>query len=93
MFTDIENGGCMSNYLNLFLMRARRCPLACSLKILFVLLFISALYIAAFFQTSMSFHEYSGFIVAIAYIAILALVTNRNCRLKINEGNGNLGKL
>jgi len=72
----------MPNYLNQFLQRARRCPLACSLKILFLLLFISALYIAAFYQTAVSFHEFSWFIVAIAYIAVLALVTNRNCRLR-----------
>jgi uncharacterized membrane protein YjjB (DUF3815 family) len=77
----------MPNYLNLFMQRARRCPLACSLKILFLLLFISALYIAVFYQASVSLYEYSGFIVAIAYIAILALVIHRNCRIKMSEGN------
>lgn len=86
----MENGGRMMLFLKLFSQRARTCPLACFLKVLFLLLFISALYIALFFQTSFSFYEYTGFIVVIAYIATLALATNRNCRIKISENETGL---
>ena len=81
----MEDGGRMTVLLKLLSQRARTCPLACFLKVLFILLFISALYISIFYQTSMSFHEYTGFLVVIAYIATLALATNRNCRLKISK--------
>ena len=73
----------MMDYLNLLKQRARKCPFACFLKILFLLLFTVALGIAVFFQGSMTNHEYAGLVIAIGYVAVLALVTNRNCRLKI----------
>lgn len=76
-------GNYMMDYSDQLIQRARKCPFACFLKILFLLLFAIALEIAVFFQQSMSNHEYAGFVIAIGYIAILALVTNRNCRLKI----------
>ena len=75
----------MMEYLNLLKKRARKCPFACFLKILVLLLFAFALGIAVFFQQSMSIHEYAGLVIAIGYVAILALVTNRNCRLNICE--------
>ena len=61
--------------------RARNCPVACFMKVIFLLLFIIAAAIACF-QFSMSKHEYAGFITAIGYVAVLALVTHRNCLLK-----------
>jgi hypothetical protein len=65
--------------------RARRCPFACSLKILLLLLFISALNIAIFFKNDISIHAYIGFLVVVAYVAILAISTNVNCNLSISE--------
>ena len=54
-------------------------------SLLFLLLFAIALGIAVFFQQSMSHHESVGLVIAIGYVAVLALVTNRNCRLNICE--------
>jgi uncharacterized membrane protein YjjB (DUF3815 family) len=71
--------------MNELLHRARTCPVACALKILFLLLLISALNIAVFFKSEISIYAYVGFMVAIGYVAILAIATNGNCRLKLGE--------
>jgi uncharacterized membrane protein YjjB (DUF3815 family) len=65
--------------------RAKTCPVACALKILLLLLFISALSIAIFFKNEMSIYAYVGFMAVIGYVAILAVATDGNCRLKINQ--------
>ncbi len=75
----------MSNVMNEILHRARICPVACALKILLLLLLISALNIAIFFKNEMSIYAYVGFMAAIGYVAILAIATNGNCRLKLAE--------
>lgn len=75
----------MPIFLNQFLHRARRCPVACALKILFLLLLVIALNIAVFFKNAMSFYGYIGFITFIGYVAVLAIATNGNCILKISE--------
>lgn len=75
----------MTNLMNELLHRARICPVACALKILFLLLLISALNIAVFFKSEISIYAYVGFMVAIGYVAILAIATNGNCRLKLGE--------
>ncbi len=75
----------MSNLMNELLHRARTCPVACALKILFLLLLISAINIAVFFKSEISIYAYVGFMVAIGYVAILAIATNGNCRLKLGE--------
>jgi hypothetical protein len=75
----------MSNLMNELLHRARLCPVACALKILLVLLSISALNIAVFFKGEMSIYAYVGFMAAIGYVAILAIATNGNCRLKLGR--------
>ena len=72
----------MQDFINLFIHRARSCPVACFIKVIFLLLFVLAVTIACFFQLAMSKHEYAGFVIAIGYVAVLALVTHRNCRLK-----------
>ena len=77
----------MPDSIKLLLLRAKLCPFACLLKILFLLLFCSALYIALFYQYSMSPYLFSGFVAMIAFIAMLALAMNRNCRLRINEND------
>ena len=69
--------------LNRLKQRARRCPFACFLKILIVIFFAIALDIAVYFQGAMSFHEYSVFVMLIAYLAILGIITNTNCSLDI----------
>ena len=74
----------MPDSTELLLLRARKCPFACLLKILFLLLFTVALYIALYYQDMPPF-IYTGFMVIIAFIAMLALAINRNCRLKLNE--------
>ena len=74
----------MPDSTELLLLRARKCPLACLLKILFLLLFTVAFYIALFHQ-DMSPFIYTGFMAVIAFIAMLALAINRNCRLRLNE--------
>ncbi|MGB5719026.1 MAG: hypothetical protein WBN81_18290 [Gammaproteobacteria bacterium] len=50
-----------------------------------LLLFISALNIAIFFKDAMSIYAYVGFMAIIGYVAILAIATNGNCRLKLSE--------
>lgn len=67
------------------LQRAKRCPVACALKILVLLLFLGALNFAVFFKDSLSFYGYLVFIIAVGYVAILAVATNGNCILKISE--------
>jgi membrane protein YdbS with pleckstrin-like domain len=65
--------------------RARRCPVACALKILLLLLFMSALNIAIFFKNAMSIYAFIGFMAVIGYVAIVAISTDINCRLKLSE--------
>ncbi len=75
----------MPIFLDELMHRARRCPVACALKIILLLLFISALNIALFFKDAMSIYAYVGFMAIIGYVAILAIATNGNCRLKLSE--------
>ena len=75
----------MPIFLDEIMHRARRCPVACALKIILLLLFISALNIAIFFKDAMSIYAYVGFMAIIGYVAILAIATNGNCRLKLSE--------
>jgi hypothetical protein len=56
-----------------------------ALKILLLLLFISALNIAVFSKDEMSITAYIGFMAVIGYVAILAIATNGNCRLNLGE--------
>ena len=77
----------MPIFMNELTYRARRCPVACALKILLFLLFVSALTIALFFKNAMSIYAYVGFMAIIGYVAILAISTNTNCKLKLNEDN------
>jgi uncharacterized membrane protein (DUF485 family) len=79
------NGGHMPDLFNQFMQRVTRCPFACSLKILFLLLFAIELYIAIFHQPLMSYHLYSEVLSVTGLVAILALATNRNCRLRLND--------
>ena len=65
--------------------RAKRCPVACALKILLFLLFISALNIAIFYKSAMSIYAFIGFMAFIGYVAIVAISTDINCRLKLSE--------
>jgi len=65
--------------------RARRCPVACALKIVLLLLFFSALNIAIFYKNAMSIYAYIGFMAMIGYVAILAISTNTNCKLNLSE--------
>ena len=65
--------------------RARRCPVACALKILLLLLFMSALNIAIFFKNAMSIYAFIGFMALIGYVAIVAISADISCRLKLSE--------
>jgi len=75
----------MPIFLHALMHRASRCPVACALKIVLLLLFISALNIAVFFKDAMSIYAYIGFMAIVGYVAILAISTNVNCKLKLNE--------
>jgi len=75
----------MTVLMNELIRRAKRCPVACALKILLLVLFVSALTIAIFFKSAMSIYAYVGFMAIIGYVAILAIATNGNCRLKLSE--------
>lgn len=75
----------MPVFINELTHRARRCPIACALKIVLLLLFISALNIALFYKNAMSIYAYIGFMAVIGYVAILAISTNTNCKLKLSE--------
>lgn len=75
----------MSIVLNQLLHRARRCPVACALKILLALLFISALGMAIFLKTEVSIYAYVIFMAVIGYVAILAIATNNSCMLKLSD--------
>lgn len=75
----------MTSIFNQLLYRARRCPVACALKILLGLLFISALNIAIFFKNEISIYAYVVFMAVTGYVAILAIATNGNCRLKLGD--------
>ena len=46
-------------------------------------MFVSAIYIALFHQTSMPPYLYIAYVAAIGFVAVLALAINRNCRLKL----------
>jgi len=73
----------MPAFMNEITHRARRCPVACALKILLLLLFASALNIAIFYKNAMSIYAYIGFMAIIGYVAILVISTNINCKLKL----------
>ena len=79
--TMLDAGVHLFEHLDQLRRRARRCPIACLLKVLLIVSFTVALNIAVYFQGTMSFHEYSAFVVVIAYIAILVIITNTSCRL------------
>ena len=75
----------MPSFMNQLIYRARRCPVACALKILFLVLLVGALNIAVFFKETISAYGYAGLITVIGYVAVLAIATNGNCMLKISE--------
>jgi len=75
----------MPDLVVLLMRRARNCPVACSLKILFFLLLLAALYLAIYQQTSMTLPWYMLFLGAIAVEAALMLFANNNCRIRISE--------
>ena len=75
----------MSSIMVTLLHRARICPVACTLKILLLLLLLGALVIAIYFKNEVSIYTYLGFMATIGYVAVLAIATNGNCRLKLAE--------
>jgi hypothetical protein len=75
----------MPDLVTLLMKRARNCPIACFLKILFVLLLVAALYIAIYHQTSVSLPWYLLFLGIIAVESAFMLFANNNCRIKVGE--------
>jgi len=65
--------------------RARNCPIACFLKILFLLLLLVALYLALYHQTSVSLPWYMLLLGVIAVESAFMLFANNNCRLRSTE--------
>jgi hypothetical protein len=65
--------------------RARNCPVACFLKILFFLLILAAFYLAIYQQTAITLPWYALFLGVIAVEAALMLFANNNCRLRISD--------
>jgi hypothetical protein len=78
----------MPDQVVLLMKRARSCPIACSLKILFVLLLAAALYIAVYHQTSVSLPWYLLFLGIIAVESAIMLFANNQCRTRIGESSG-----
>jgi hypothetical protein len=78
----------MSDLVVLLMKRARNCPVACSLKILFLLLLLAALYLAIYQQTSVSLPWYLLFLGIIAVESALMLFANNNCRVRNGESSG-----
>jgi hypothetical protein len=77
----------MPDQVVLLMKRARNCPIACSLKILFVLLLGAALYIAIYHQTSVSLPWYLLFLGVIAVESAFMLFANNQCRTRIGESS------
>jgi len=75
----------MPDLVVLLMKRARNCPIACSLKILFFLLLVAAIYIAIYHQTSVSLPWYLLFLGIIAVESALMLFANNHCRTRISE--------
>jgi hypothetical protein len=75
----------MSDLVVVLMKRARNCPVACSLKIVFFLLVLVALYLAIYHQTSVSLPWYLLFMGVIAVESALMLFANNNCRIKTGE--------
>jgi len=75
----------MPEQVALIMKRARNCPIACSLKILFVLLLGAALYIAIYQQTSVSLPWYLLFLGIIAVESAFMLFANNQCRTRVGD--------
>jgi peptidoglycan/LPS O-acetylase OafA/YrhL len=75
----------MPDLVVILMKRARNCPVACFLKILFLLLLLVALYLAIYHQTSVSLPWYLLFLGVIAVEAAVMLFANNNCRIRISE--------
>lgn len=75
----------MPELIGLFVNRARNCPIACSLQVIFLLLLLAALYIAVYHQTSVSLPWYMLFLGVIAVEAAFMLFANNNCRISGGE--------
>jgi hypothetical protein len=75
----------MPDQVILLMRRARNCPIACSLKILFVLLLGVALYIAVYHQTSVTLPWYLLLLGVIAVESAIMLFANNQCRTRIGE--------
>ena len=75
----------MPDLFVLLLKRARCCPIACALEILFFLLLLAALYLAIYHQTSVSLPWYLFLLGVIAIEGALMLFAYNNCRIRISE--------
>ncbi len=75
----------MPDLVVLLMRRARNCPIACSLKILFSLLLLAALYIAIYHQNSVSLPWYLLFLAVIAVEAAFMLFANNNCCVRFSD--------
>ena len=62
--------------------RANKCPFACFLKILLSVSFIYALHIAISHQTDTSPYPFILLVAWVGVIAILAVTSHANCRLR-----------
>jgi len=75
----------MPELVVLLMKRARSCPIACFLKILFFLLLMVAIYLAIYHQTSVSLPWYLLLLGVIAVESAFMLFANNNCRIRISE--------
>ena len=75
--------------VNLF-QRARKCPVACSLKLLLLVSFIYVLHLATYHQTDISASSFFLLVDSVGVIAILTLAFHRGCQLrKVAKTNRN----
>ena len=72
----------MSGIIVKFFQRASMCPVACSLKFLFLICSLSTLYIAIYHRVDVAPYLYAVLIGLIGLVASFALASHWNCQLR-----------
>lgn len=75
----------MSGIIGKLFQRAGMCPVACSLKFLFLICSLSTLYIAIYHRVDVAPYLYAVLIGLIGVVASFALASHWNCQLR-NSG-------
>ena len=84
---DIQGGKVMSGIIGRLLQRASMCPVACSLKFLFLICCLSTLYIAIYHRLDVAPYLYTVLVGLIGLVASFALAFHWNCQLRDSGKN------